>query len=96
MEVKELGGKAIEIDEDGFIQDPDAWDESVARSLAETEGVNDMTEIQHGANDPQALQADGLQAEGDLRSVSERTRQGRVQGGRASEAHRLRVIETRR
>ena len=26
----QLGGKAIEIDEDGFIQDPDVWDEAVA------------------------------------------------------------------
>jgi tRNA 2-thiouridine synthesizing protein E len=40
----ELGGKKIEIDEDGFIQDPDAWDESVAKSLAETEGVAEMTD----------------------------------------------------
>ncbi|MHC4767949.1 MAG: TusE/DsrC/DsvC family sulfur relay protein [Planctomycetota bacterium] len=40
----ELGGKQIEIDEDGFIQDPDVWDESVAKSLAETEGVGDMTD----------------------------------------------------
>ena len=42
MEVVELGGKQIEIDEDGFIQDPDAWDENVAADLAKTEGVDDM------------------------------------------------------
>lgn len=42
MEVVELGGKQIEIDEDGFIQDPDAWDENVASDLAKTEGVDDM------------------------------------------------------
>ena len=39
-----LGGKELEIDEDGFIQDPDMWDEEVAKALAETEGVTDMTE----------------------------------------------------
>jgi TusE/DsrC/DsvC family sulfur relay protein len=44
METKELGGKQIEVDEDGFIQDPDAWDQAVAKDLALTEGVNDMTE----------------------------------------------------
>ena len=44
MEVTELGGKQIEIDEDGFIQDPEVWDEGVAKSLAETEGVADMTD----------------------------------------------------
>jgi len=36
----ELGGKMLEIDEDGFIQDPDQWDEAVAASLAKTEGVD--------------------------------------------------------
>ncbi len=44
MEVVELGGKQIEIDEDGFIQDPDAWDEAVAKSLAETEGVTSLSD----------------------------------------------------
>ena len=38
----ELGGKMIEIDEDGFIQDPDVWDE--AASLAQTEGVDSLTD----------------------------------------------------
>jgi tRNA 2-thiouridine synthesizing protein E len=28
MEMVELGGKQVEIDEDGFIQDPDIWDEA--------------------------------------------------------------------
>jgi TusE/DsrC/DsvC family sulfur relay protein len=40
----ELGGKMVEIDEDGFIQDPEVWDEAVAASLATTEGVDDLTE----------------------------------------------------
>ncbi len=40
----ELGGKMIEIDEDGFIQDPEVWDEAVAASLAMTEGVDELTE----------------------------------------------------
>jgi len=39
-----LGGKQVEIDEDGFIQDPEVWDEAVARDLAKTEGVEDMGE----------------------------------------------------
>ncbi len=34
METKELGGKQIEVDEDGFIQDPDAWDQAVAKIQA--------------------------------------------------------------
>jgi dissimilatory sulfite reductase related protein len=44
MEMKELGGKQVEVDEDGFIQDPAVWDEAVAKSLAATEGVSEMTE----------------------------------------------------
>jgi tRNA 2-thiouridine synthesizing protein E len=40
----ELGGKMVEIDEDGFIQDPDVWDEAVAASLAQTEGVDSLTD----------------------------------------------------
>lgn len=44
MEKTELGGKLIEVDEDGFIQDPDAWDEGVAADLAKTEGVDNLTE----------------------------------------------------
>lgn len=44
MAMVNLGGKQIEIDEDGFIQDPNAWDEGVAKDLAKTEGVEDMGE----------------------------------------------------
>lgn len=44
MEMKDLGGKQLEVDEDGFIQDPEAWDELVAAALAKTEGVDEMSE----------------------------------------------------
>ncbi len=44
MPMTTLGGKEIEVDEDGFIQDPEAWDKDVAVDLAKTEGVEDMTE----------------------------------------------------
>ncbi len=44
MPMATLGGKEIEIDEDGFIQDPDAWDENVAADLAKTENVEELTE----------------------------------------------------
>jgi len=39
-----LAGKELEIDEDGFIQDPEGWTEEVAKALAETEEVNEMTD----------------------------------------------------
>jgi len=37
-----LGGMEIEIDEDGFIQEPDKWNESVAEDLAKTENAHPM------------------------------------------------------
>jgi dissimilatory sulfite reductase related protein len=40
----ELGGKMLEVDEDGFISDPAQWDEGVAGSLAVTEGVSSLSE----------------------------------------------------
>jgi tRNA 2-thiouridine synthesizing protein E len=39
-----LAGKAFEVDEDGFIQDPAGWDEAIARALAEQEGIKELTE----------------------------------------------------
>ena len=39
-----VGDQNIEVDEDGFIQEPDRWTESVAKVLAETEGVSELTE----------------------------------------------------
>lgn len=38
------GNISLEVDEDGFIQDPEQWNEDVAKALATTEGVNDMNE----------------------------------------------------
>ncbi len=40
----QLGGKLLDIDEDGFIQDPAGWDEAVAADLAKTEAVEVLTE----------------------------------------------------
>ena len=37
MAKKMLGGQEIEIDEDGFIQEPEKWNEAVAEGLAEEE-----------------------------------------------------------
>ncbi len=40
-----LAGKEMEVDEDGFIQDPDLWDEAVAKDLAKKEeGIEEMTD----------------------------------------------------
>jgi tRNA 2-thiouridine synthesizing protein E len=39
-----LGGKMLEVDEDGFIADPSQWNAEVAQSLALTEGVQSLSE----------------------------------------------------
>ncbi|MEE2752926.1 MAG: TusE/DsrC/DsvC family sulfur relay protein [Candidatus Latescibacterota bacterium] len=38
-----LGGKEIEVDDEGFIQQPELWDESVARDIAKGIGNPEMT-----------------------------------------------------
>ena len=38
------GEISLDVDEDGFMQDPDVWNEAVAAALATTEGVDDLTE----------------------------------------------------
>ena len=44
MAMVTLGGKQIDIDEDGFIQDPSLWNADVAADLAKTEGVDELTD----------------------------------------------------
>jgi len=34
----------VDVDEDGFIQEPDKWNERVAAALASTEGITSLTE----------------------------------------------------
>ncbi|OGL46670.1 MAG: sulfurtransferase TusE [Candidatus Schekmanbacteria bacterium RBG_13_48_7] len=40
----ELAGEMFDVDEDGFIQDPDRWNEEVAKSLAAGEGISEVTD----------------------------------------------------
>ncbi len=40
----EIDGKVFEVDEDGFIVEPDLWNEAVAAYLAKTEEVEELTE----------------------------------------------------
>lgn len=39
-----LGGNEIEIDEDGFVQEPEKWNKEVAEDLAKTENASPMGE----------------------------------------------------
>ena len=44
MPMFEHGDVKIEVDEDGFIVDPNQWNEQVAAALASTEGIDELTE----------------------------------------------------
>ncbi len=44
MAIFEHGNVSIEVDEDGFIQEVDKWNEEVAAALATTEGVDELTD----------------------------------------------------
>jgi dissimilatory sulfite reductase related protein len=44
MALRDFGGQQLEIDEDGFIQDPGQWNETVAVVLAQDEEVPELTE----------------------------------------------------
>ena len=39
-----LAGKPLDVDEDGFISDGAQWTEEVAKALATTEGIENLTE----------------------------------------------------
>jgi len=44
MPTIEFKGMTVEIDEDGFIQDPSVWNKEMAEFLAKAEGVEELTE----------------------------------------------------
>ena len=44
MPMFEHGDISIEVDEDGFIQEPEGWNENVAAALATTEGIDALTD----------------------------------------------------
>ncbi|MFO7653016.1 MAG: TusE/DsrC/DsvC family sulfur relay protein [Candidatus Krumholzibacteriia bacterium] len=44
MAVFEKGNVSIEVDEDGFMVNPDEWNEDVAAALATTEGIETLSE----------------------------------------------------
>jgi tRNA 2-thiouridine synthesizing protein E len=42
----EIGGRQFVVDEEGFLQQPEVWDEEVARLFATTEGIAEMNQQQ--------------------------------------------------
>ena len=44
MSFLEISGAQIEVDEDGFIQEPDTWNQELAETIARMEDVPELTE----------------------------------------------------
>ncbi len=44
MAIFTLGEVSIEVDEDGFMLEPEEWNEEIAKALATTEAVDNLTE----------------------------------------------------
>ncbi len=44
MPILEIHGKKYEVDEDGFLQSPEIWNQEVALDFATTEGLADLSE----------------------------------------------------
>ena len=40
----EVNEEKLEVDEDGFLQQADGWSEVVARAMAHSDGINELTE----------------------------------------------------
>lgn len=40
----ELAGQMVEVDDHGFLQEPEKWNEEIAKALAAKEGVNELTD----------------------------------------------------
>jgi tRNA 2-thiouridine synthesizing protein E len=44
MPTVEYKGKTYEVDEDGFLQDPESWDKDFAAYVKEQEGISELTD----------------------------------------------------
>lgn len=44
MPVFEVNGHSYDVDEDGFLQNPEVWDQNVATDFAKAEDINLLTE----------------------------------------------------
>jgi tRNA 2-thiouridine synthesizing protein E len=44
MPTVEYKGKTYEVDEDGFLQDPESWDKDFAAYVKEQEGISEITD----------------------------------------------------
>jgi len=44
MATTKLGNYEVELDGDGFMQEPEKWNDELAKEIAKTDGITDLTE----------------------------------------------------
>ena len=44
METRMIAGKSIQVNEEGFMTDPNEWNKDIAVAIAMEEGINELTE----------------------------------------------------
>ena len=106
MAKTQLGGQEIEVDEDGFIQEPEKWNKEVAEDLAKLEHASPMGEehwklvnylrdyyLKYEIAPPvrMLVKQTGSRPQEDIPAFPGRACEGGVQGGRPSQADGLRI-----
>jgi TusE/DsrC/DsvC family sulfur relay protein len=43
MMTKEIAGKTVQVNEEGFMTDPSEWDQDIANEIAKEEGIPELT-----------------------------------------------------
>lgn len=43
MTTREIAGKTVEVNEEGFMTNPNEWNEDIAKILADEEGISELT-----------------------------------------------------
>jgi dissimilatory sulfite reductase related protein len=102
--VFEIDGKTYEVDEDGFLQEPERWNDDVAKDFAQTEAITDLTEghwkvihyirnyyLQFGIAPMVRKLCKETGAQRDLPIVPVRPGERRVQAGGTAQTNGLRV-----